>query len=166
MRSASDNAHRLYGFALCLFVLKFLIFVQKTTNAPNYHHWKQCLYCGHIGTSQNIKRHSSRHGNPSIADLGNRSDWKTRKLHDQGLWCDSSPLPLHLDDAERFTGAVADTIFDYCVMRFMAGQRVPAQFDRIGLLAFNELFIYKGLCKEPELTKPAQCWEEAKLEIC
>ena len=49
-------------------------------------------------------------------------------------------------------------------MRFMAGQRVPEEFDIIGLRAYNEVFRY-GKCPAPELTKPAQPWEEAKVEI-
>ena len=73
-----------------------------------------------------MKRHARQHGRVHVADLGTRRDWQTRRLHERGLWCDFEPYYLVRDDsAERFTGAMADVVFDYCCMRFMAGQRVP-----------------------------------------
>ena len=59
---------------------------------------------------------------------------------------------------------MADVAFDYCCLRFMAGQRVPEQLDHIALRAYNEVFLY-GKCQAPKLTKPAQSYAEARREI-
>ena len=111
-----------------------------------------------------MTRHLGTHAKATAVDLGWRRDWESRRLLKRGLWCDPAPYVVQHDTADRFTGPVAEVIYEYCCMRFMAGQRVPEEFDIIGLRAYNEVFRY-GRCTAPELTKPAQPWEEAKVEI-